>query len=141
MNTEFLKDINWLAVLAGGIAYWVLGALWYSKLLFSKKWLEHTKINPNDPDAKKGMGIMFGGSLVMMLLTATGLSILVHRMDITSCWMSGVKLGAITGLLFGTTAISISYLYEKRPAGLYLINCGYTVVGNIVAAIIVCCWQ
>lgn len=141
MNTEFLKDINWLAVLAAGIAYWALGAVWYSKILFANKWLAYTKINPNDPDAKKGMGIMFGGSLVLMVLTATGLSILVHRMDITSCWMSGVKLGAITGLLFGTTAIAVSYLYEKRPAGLYLINCGYTVIGNIIAAIIVCCWQ
>jgi hypothetical protein len=87
------------------------------------------------------MGIMFGGSLVLMVLTATGLSILVHRMDITACWMSGLKLGAITGLLFGTTAIAVSYLYEKRPWGLYLINCGYTLVGNIIAAIIVCCWQ
>ena len=141
MNTDFLKDINWLAVLVAGIAYWALGALWYSKLLFSNKWLAYTKINPNDPDAKKGMGIMFGGSLVLMVLTATGLSILVHRMDITACWVSGLKIGAITGLLFGTTAISISYLYEKRPWGLYLINCGYTVLGNIIAAIIVCCWQ
>lgn len=141
MNTEFLKDTNWLAVLVGGIAYWVLGAIWYSKLLFANKWLAYTKINPNDPDAKKGMGVMFGGSLVMMVLTATGLSILVHRMDITACWMSGVKLGAITGILFGATAISISYLYEKRPWGLYLINGLYTILGNIIAAIIVCCWQ
>ena len=141
MNTDFLKVINWLAVLVAGIAYWALGALWYSKVLFANKWLLYTKINPNDPDAKKGMGIMFGGSLVLMVLTATGLSILVHRMDITACWMSGLKLGAITGLLFGSTAISVSYLYEKRPWGLYLINCGYTLVGNIIAAIIVCCWQ
>ena len=141
MNTDFLKDINWLAVLVAGIAYWALGALWYSKVLFANKWLAYTKINPNDPDAKKGMGIMFGGSLVLMVLTATGLSILVHRMDITACWMSGLKLGAITGLLFGTTAIAVSYLYEKRPWGLYLINCGYTLAGNIIAAVIVCCWQ
>lgn len=141
MNTEFLKDINWLAALVGGLAYWVLGALWYSKVLFANKWLAYTKINPNDPDAKKGMGIMFGGSLVLMVLTATGLSILAHRMEITACWMSGVKLGAITGILFGATAISISYLYEKRPWGLYLINGCYTILGNIIAAIIVCCWQ
>lgn len=141
MNTAFLNDINWLAVLVAGIAYWMIGALWYSKVLFSKKWLEYTKINPNDPEAKKGMGIMFGGSLVMMVLTAVGIAILVNRLDLTACWMSGAKLGAITGLLFGSTAISISYLYEKRPFGLYLINCGYTVLGNIIAAIIICCWQ
>ncbi|NOT93355.1 DUF1761 domain-containing protein [Ferruginibacter sp.] len=140
MNTEFLNDINWLAVLVAGIAYWMLGALWYS-LLFKNKWLEYTKINPNDPEAKKGAGVMFGGSLVMMIVTAIGLAIIVNRLELTACWMSGLKLGAITGLLFGSTAISISYLYEKRPFGLYLINCGYTVLGNIIAAIIICCWQ
>ncbi|MGF2413538.1 MAG: DUF1761 domain-containing protein, partial [Ferruginibacter sp.] len=128
MNTEFLNDINWLAVLVAGIAYWMLGALWYS-LLFKNKWLEYTKINPNDPEAKKGAGVMFGGSLVMMIVTAIGLAIIVNRLELTACWMSGLKLGAITGLLFGSTAISISYLYEKRPFGLYLINCGYTVLG------------
>ena len=141
MNTEFLNDINWLAVLVAAIAYWLLGALWYSKVLFAKKWLGYTKINPDDPEAKKGMGLMFGGSLVMMVLTSIGLAILISRLELTACWMSGLKLGAITGLLFGTTAISISYLYEKRPSGLYLINCGYTVLGNIIAAIIICCWQ
>ena len=141
MNTEFLNHINWLAVLVAGLAYWVLGALWYSKLLFSKKWLELTKIDPNNPDAKKGMGIMFGGSLVLMILTAFGIAILVDRMELSTYWLSGVKLGIVTGLLFGSTSISISYLYEKRPAGLYLINCGYTLFGNIIAAIIICCWQ
>ena len=140
MNTEFLNDINWLAVLVAGIAYFLLGALWYS-LLFKNKWLEYTKINPNDPEAKKGAGMAFGGSLIMMILTAIGLAIIVNRLELTACWMSGLKLGAITGLLFGATAISISYLYEKRPLGLYLINCGYTVAGNIIAAIIICCWQ
>lgn len=140
MNTAFLNDINWLAVLVAGIAYWAIGALWYS-VLFGKKWMAYTKMDPNDPNAKKGVALIFTGSLVMMIITALGIAILVNRLDLTACWMSGAKLGAITGLLFGSTAISISYLYEKRPFGLYLINCGYTVVGNMVAAIIICCWQ
>ncbi len=84
MNTEFLNNINWLAVLVAGIAYWVLGALWYSKVLFAKKWLEYTKIDPNNPDAKKGMGVIFGGSLVLMILTAAGLAILADRMELTA---------------------------------------------------------
>ena len=141
MNTSFLEGINWLAVIVAGLAYFGLGALWYSKILFSKKWLEYTKIDVNDPNAAKGMGVMFGGSLVMMIFTSVGLAILVNKMELTACWLSGLKLGLTTGLLVGTTAIAVSYLYEKRPTGLYLINCGYTVLGNIIAAIIICCWQ
>jgi Protein of unknown function (DUF1761) len=140
MNTAFLDGINWLAVLVAGLAYFALGAVWYS-FLFSKQWIKHSGVNPNAPDAKKGMGIMFGGSFVLMFLTALGIAIIANRLELTGCWMSGLKLGAITGLLLGTTAMSISYIYEKRPLGLYLINGGYTVAGNIIAAIIICCWR
>jgi Protein of unknown function (DUF1761) len=141
MNTAFLDGINWLAVLVAGIAYFALGAIWYSPVLFSKKWIRYTGVNVNDPNAKKGVGIMFGGTLVLQILTSLALAILVNRMELTACWMSGLKLGAVTGLLIGSTAISVSYLYEKRPIGLHLINGGYTVIGNIIAAIIICCWQ
>ncbi|MBK5270088.1 MAG: DUF1761 domain-containing protein, partial [Bacteroidia bacterium] len=34
-----------------------------------------------------------------------------------------------------------SYLYEKRPLGLHLINGGYNVAGCIVAGIILALWR
>jgi len=30
-------DMNWLAVFCAGLAYWLVGAIWYS-VLFSKAW-------------------------------------------------------------------------------------------------------
>jgi hypothetical protein len=140
MNTSFLEGINWLAVLVGGLGYFALGAIWYS-LLFSKQWIKATGVDVNDPKMKEGVAATFGSSAVLMILTALGIAILANRLELTACWMSGLKLGTVTGLLLGTTAISISYLYEKRPLALYLINGGYTLVGNIVAAIIICCWR
>ena len=139
MNTEFMHEINWLAVFAGSLVYFFLGAIWYSKLLFASKWIAYTKIDMNDPNAKKGVaGIMFA-SYIQMFLTAAGLSVLRYKLD-TAGWMSGLKVGAFTGICFGAASITISYLYEKRPAGLYAINNGYTVLGNIAAALIIFCW-
>lgn len=140
MNTSFLDGINWLAVVVAGLAYFALGAIWYS-FLFSKQWIKSSGVDVNDPSMKTGMAQTMGTSAVLMTVTALGIAILANRMGITACWMSGLKLGAITGLLLGTTAISISYLYEKRPLALYLINGGYTLLGNIIAAIIICCWR
>jgi hypothetical protein len=140
MNTEFIKNINWIAVLCGALGYFVLGALWYSKVLFSKQWLILTKINPKDPNATKGMGLLMLMSFVWMFITALGIAVIRDRVGDISGWLGGVKLGTLTGLCFGVSAISISYLYEKRPAGLYWINGGYTLLGNIVAAIIICSW-
>lgn len=140
MNTSFLDGINWLAVLVAGLAYFALGAIWYT-FLFSKQWIKNSGVNVNDPKMKEGVAVTFGTSAILMIVTALGIAILANRLELTACWMSGFKLGAVTGLLLGTTAMSISYLYEKRPLGLYLINGGYTVLGNIIAAIIICCWR
>jgi hypothetical protein len=140
MNTEFLNDINWLAVLCGGIAFFILGAIWYSKLLFVNKWLGYLKIDPKAADASKGMGAIMTMAFILALIISLALAILRSKLEITG-WMSGIKLGALTGFCFGAAAISVSYLFEKRPLGLHLINGGYTVVGNILAAVIICCWS
>ena len=34
-----------------------------------------------------------------------------------------------------------NYLYEKKPFGLWLINGAYTVLGHIIAAVIICVWR
>src|SRR5437667_9237110 len=60
--------INWISVIIAAVAYFALGALWYSKILFASKWIAYNKIDVNDPNAKKGMGMMFGGSLVLMFV-------------------------------------------------------------------------
>jgi hypothetical protein len=140
MNTAFLDYINWLAVLVAALAYFALGALWYSKVLFAKKWMMHTKVNASDPNAMKGMAGLMLMSFIWMFITCIGIAILAARLDLT-IWQSGVKLGLITGICFGMAALSISYLYEKRPMGLHLINGGYTLIGNIIAAVIICCWN
>ncbi len=136
MSTIF-NNINWIAVIIAAFAYFILGALWYSKILFAKRWIHYTGVDASNPDATKGMAAIMTASFVMMLLTCFGLSILKTRLDL-HVWQSGVKLGLVTGLLFGVAAISISYLYEKRPTALHFINGGYTLLGNIIAAIIIC---
>jgi Protein of unknown function (DUF1761) len=138
---NLFDDISWIAVIVAALAYFVLGALWYSKILFAKRWIADLKIDVNDPNAKKGMGMMFGGSLVLMLVQCIALAVLVSRIEGLTSWMSGAKLGLLTGCCFCAAAVGVNYLYEKKPLSLFLINGGYAVVGNIIAGIIICCWR
>jgi len=134
--------LNWPAVAVAALAYFGLGALWYSKALFAKRWIADLKIDVNAPDAKKGMGMMFGGSLVMMFVQSLAIAIIAERLGIRGAgWMSGLKLGALTGCCFCAATVGVNYLYEKKPMSLFLINAGYAIVGNIIAAVIICSWE
>jgi len=139
MNTTLLSNINWLAVLVAAIAYFMLGALWYSKALFAKPWVRHSGINMNDPNLKKGVAQVMLGSFLLMVIVCVGLAILLARIGVVD-WMTGCKLGLLTGICFSATAISISYLYEKKPIGLHLINGLYNIIGSTIAAIIIASW-
>ena len=92
--------INWISVLIATVAYFMLGWLWYSKMLFATKWIGYLKIDVNDPNAKKGMGLMFGGSFVLMFVQSLAIAIIASRLDVMGGWMSGVKIGAFTGSCF-----------------------------------------
>lgn len=139
MNTEVLQHINWLAVLVAGLAYFFLGALWYT-VLFGKQWRSYNSAAMNMADAKKGATTIMIASFILMLICSFGLSLIVTRLYLSG-WQVGLKLGLLTGVCFAATAVSISYLYEKRPLGLHLINISYNILGNIVAAIIVASWK
>ncbi|MGH2565442.1 MAG: DUF1761 domain-containing protein [Ginsengibacter sp.] len=139
MHTEIFNHINWLAVLIAGVAYFLLGAIWYTAL-FGKKWQSYNATIMKDPDAKKGAGVTMIISLLLMLVCAFGLALIVAEFHLSG-WKVGLKLGIFTGICFAATALHISYLYEKRPLGLHLINGLYNVAGNIIAAIIICVWR
>lgn len=140
MNNELLSDINWLAVLVATLAYFILGAIWYSKALFAPKWAKLVGIQMNSEASKKGLGTMMMGSFILIIVTCIALALLVVRLDLFVL-ASGIKLGLITGICFATTAVSISFIYEKRPTALYFIDCGYHLVGHIAAAIILVLWR
>ena len=138
MHTEIFNNINWLAVLVAGIAYFLLGAIWYS-VLFGKKWKSYNASLADAADAKKGAAGIMIFSLLLMIVCALGLAIIAKRCGIFG-WSGGLKLGLLTGICFAATAVHISYVYEKRPLGLHLINGLYNILGNVVAALVVCLW-
>ena len=140
MNTEIFSQINWLAVLVAAIAYFMLGAIWYSKALFASKWAALVGLDMSNPDKKKGMGKMMAGTFVLIIVTCIVLALFVQRLDL-SVISSALKLGLITGIGFATTAVSISFIYESRPTALYFIDCGYHLAGHLLAAIILVLWQ
>lgn len=138
MDTSIFSHINWLAVLVGGLAYFMLGAVWYS-FLFQKAWIKAAAIDMNAADAKKGVAAIMFSSLIMMLIVSVGLALIIYRIG-SGGWHTGLKVGLVAGICFSAMAISISYVYEKKPLALHLINGLYNITGAVIAAIIISIW-
>src|SRR5262245_24082072 len=136
MNTQVFSEINWWAILVAAIAYFILGALWYSKVLFGTKWAQLTKLDMNNPELRKGMGGMMISTFVLVFIVCLGLALLIHSVKFGDDFLYGIKLGLLTGFAFATTAVSINYVYERKPTNLYFINNGYHIVGHVIAATI-----
>lgn len=115
--------ISWLAVLLGALAFFVVGALWYG-LLFSKPWLRAVGINPDEPGGN--VPLTFGGTFVLEVLAAVGLAAVIGA-DASAG--TGLWIGAAVGVLLAATTLAVQYAYERRPAILWAINLGHTVVG------------
>ena len=139
MNTGLFSQVNWLAVLVGALAYFFLGAIWYSAL-FRNAWIKATGVNANDPNGRKGFAGIMIASFLTILITSIGLALIITRIG-PGGWMTGCKVGLIAGVCFSAATICNSYLYEKRPVALSAINSLYNIVGCVIAGIIIAIWH
>jgi hypothetical protein len=136
---NLFSQLNIWAILVGAVAYWALGAVWYSPVLFSKSWVALNKITMTDED-KKAAPMAFITSFILMLIASLCIGITSHEMMIITI-KGGIKLGLLIGAGFCATSISINYTYLRKPFGLYLIDCGYQVIGITIASVIIAAWK
>lgn len=134
MLHHFTDHVNWLSLLLSTLAYFLIGAIWYS-FLFSKAWVRLSNIDMTDPNVKKGAGAIMGISFLFMLLSCVGLTIMRQLVPVNN-YGEALHLGLLLSVCFSTPAVSIGYLYNKKPFALYLIDCGYHIVGLTVASIV-----
>src|SRR4051812_29957697 len=97
MFTQLLSNLNWLHIAAAAVAFFMLGAIWYSPILFAKPWARMVNMNMTDPNAKKGMGVMMFGSFILMVVCCIALAILYAIIHVDSA-LSAVKFGLFFGV-------------------------------------------
>jgi hypothetical protein len=128
---------NFLGILAGGLANFILGGLWYM-MLFSKRWIEATGRTPDDfKDASPGAG---------MLLTLGGCIVTTAVLALVFGWAGGVTLldGIIVGIILGAGVAAMEgmktavYNFDERvkPWMLYSVNGSYAVFGHALAGLV-----
>ena len=134
-------DMNWLAIVCAGLAYWLLGAVWYSAL-FSKTWrsaVEQHGVKLGQPN-QSGMATKLIVTLVCNLIAALVLARVIHQlhgMDL----LRGLKIGAGVGLGFCATTLTMTYVWQSPPRRLWAIDTGYHIVGCVIMGAILAVWR
>ena len=125
--------INMFAVLGAAIAKIIIGALWYSPILFLKDWLELSGIT--EEQMKQGMikalAVEFIGSCLMAFVLAHAI-----RYEGVTSTLEGMAVGFFNWLGFVAVVTIGNVTYERKPFKLYLLNNGYLLLSLLVMSAI-----
>ncbi len=131
------EGINWLAVLVSGLAFFALGAVWYSAL-FGRKWAEFADIDWENPGGN--MGLIFGSTLVLELVASAAIASLIQLIG-REGWQAGLHVGLVVGIGVVLPVVSINYLYQRKPYGLIAIDAGHMILGLAIVGTILGAWR
>jgi uncharacterized protein YacL len=130
-----ILHLNWPMVLAAAVAYYAIGALWYT-VLFGKYWVKAHKIDTND---KSGMmkTMIMGFLLTVLMCACVGLMMnSVRCKELDDCFIrSYILLAGLVVAVLGT-----AYNYLKKPYGVWVVDIAYHLVGLAVAGLILAKW-
>jgi hypothetical protein len=127
-----IYSINLLAVLLATFVGMVLGALWYSPILFGNKWMQCLGKTPETLGSAK---VPMIGSVIASLLSAIGVSLLFTYIGISSLSMA-INVGLILGILIIFPALLSDNLFCGWGKTLLLIQAGYRVLSVFLMTIV-----
>lgn len=135
--------MNWLAIIAATLAYYFIGAIWYSKILFGKTWMELANVQMTE-ETKKKMPMIMAGTFVISFVFATAIGLLSLAVTPLETGMTAkrcIELAVIVSGGIACMTVMLNGMYEGKPMKLLLINCGYNLVGSIAISLIVGMWR
>src|SRR2546422_9534001 len=132
--------MNYLAIVVAAVAAFVVGAVWYSPLLFGKAYME---VRGMDPAAMADMRPRAGellGELAKNLVVAFVLAHFVVRLGVGDL-KGAVQLGLWVWVGFQAMLLMGAVLHEKMPWMLYAIHAGDALVKTLLMTAILGVWR
>lgn len=132
-------NINYVAVLVAAISSMVVGALWYSPLLFGKMWMK--MLGKTEEEIKKEGGASTG-YIVAGISSLLASYILAHFVDYTGATdiLGGVTTAFWAWLGFVVTTHAVITSFENRKWGIYMISVFHHLVSFLVMGAILAVW-
>jgi hypothetical protein len=134
-----MKSTNHVAVVVAAIAFFALGAAWYT--LLAAPWAAGIGKTMEQLKMESGGSFMpmVTGFIAILVMCYTLNSLLTRLGDTTTA--RGAKVGAFVALGFVAASLALHYGFELRSVSLWTINAGYVLVGLTVAGAIIGGWR
>jgi len=137
MFATFAKVNIWAVILAG-VSYLIVGALWYSPLLFGKQWIQLNGFTDEDFKTNKPMWMI---TLVSFLSASVSAFVISWILGANSSASFGAIIGAGIAFFWITMSKLPNVLFENQPVKLFLIHAGFDLVSYMVMGAIVANWR
>jgi hypothetical protein len=132
------SGINWLAVLACGVASLVVGFIWYSKPVFLLPWLKG--IGKTEEFTKNPKPVNFVCLFIGALIEAIFVSFLLAAMGSASLG-SGLLAGFMIWLGFVATTSFADNLMSGGSFSLFMVQSGDHLVTLLIMGMILAAWR
>jgi len=143
---QHYPTINYLAVLVAGIVIFALGGLWYSPVLFAKRWIAlqgRTEEEMKAQAAAANMPVMYLSAFICGFVTAWVMAMILAH--IASSMALNAGHGALIGFMcwlgFAATTSYAMALFSGKPKQLWLIDSAYNLVSFVLAGMILAVWR
>lgn len=118
-------DVNWMAVIVGALAGFVVGGIWYGPVM-GKKWMG--AVGLSEEQIKEGnMAVIFGGAFAFSLIASWTMA---HTFATYDGLSAQVKILTAFGVAIGfiIPAIGTNYLFSQKSKTLFFIDAVYWIL-------------
>jgi fluoride ion exporter CrcB/FEX len=130
--------INHLAVFVCALLSLVVGALWYSPVLFFKAWQKEAGMS-DEQVAKANPLKTYSITLLLAWIISYNLAFFLG--DSKTNWQWGLGAGLLAGVGWASTMFVIISLFEQRSFKYMLINCSYITLYFALIGFVLGIWR
>lgn len=143
MTLDTLGDLNWLAVIVAAVAYYALGAIWYSRPVLGNTWMASIGWEPDPDDGPQMTAATIVLPIIAFLVAAIALGMLAVATG-TDTLGEGLVLGLVVGIGIAAAITLTTAAYDPKspkPMTWFWVTGSYHLVGLVIASAILGAWQ
>ena len=130
--------INWLAVLAAAVAFYLIGFVIYGMLIPEETWMAMSGETKAELEAVAASRMPFGP--LMPIMTSAFMA-LIFKWGAVDSAAKGIRWGLVIALASAVPALLYGWVYGAGSIHMTLVDCAHLLLGHAVVGAILGGWR